>query len=368
MNVLHVTNPAWTLGPEAEVDFGRYPRIDESTHETDIQIRRGEGVVHIQREFADDAFHITLHPRNREAYVPKLECRTTFSIDLIQSFLDRSDFAWLCDNIARHDDAGSTPRMLKKQLFSYGTAQDFAGKRLLDFGCGNGGSTLAMARLLPETEIIGVELDQERIEFADRIKSFRGVDNVRFLCSPCGTELPHGIGSFDFVMLSAVYEHLLPNERTSIMPLLFRSMNKGGRIFINQTPYRYSPLEAHSTGLWFVNYLPDKVTHFLVRHLAGRNQQINQSKDWNVHLRGGLRGGTEKEILRNLTEGDLRKARIVQPKCNGVTDRASFWRSCTNPKRFRLLKQLIEAGFRLTDRCWGTIPGLNLEVVVEKLS
>ena len=35
--------------------------------------------------------------------------------------------------------------------------------------------------------------------------SWRATDNVKFLCSPSGSELPPGIGHFDFVMLSAVY-------------------------------------------------------------------------------------------------------------------------------------------------------------------
>jgi hypothetical protein len=31
------------------------------------------------------------------------------------------------------------------------------------------------------------------------------------------------------------------------------------------------------------------------------------------------------------------------------------------------VKKLIASGFRITDRLWNTIPGLNVEVVVQKL-
>jgi hypothetical protein len=75
------------------------------------------------------------------------------------------------------------------------------------------------------------------------------------------------------------------------MPRLWSALKPGGMIFINRTAYRYFPLEIHSTGLWFVNYLPDRFAHAVVRCLAGRNKAINESGDWNVHLRGGLRGG-----------------------------------------------------------------------------
>jgi hypothetical protein len=220
--------------------------------------------------------------------------------------------------------------------------------------------------MLPQAEIIGVELDAEKIDTANRIKVFRAVQNVSFLCSPSGDALPLEVGKFDFVMLSAVYEHLLPQERQIVMPLIWSVMKPGAAIFINQTPYRYSPYEAHSTGLWFVNYMPDKLAHFVVRHLAGRNPGINKSPDWNAHLRGGLRGGTEKEIIRNLTGGDSAAARMLQPQQNGVRDRADLWFSSTNQRRYRAVKKLIASGFRLTDRTWGTIPSLNLEVVIQK--
>jgi hypothetical protein len=197
------------------------------------------------------------------------------------------------------------------------------------------------------------------------MKAFRGLQNVRFLCSPSGDQLPSGIRDFDFVMLSAVYEHLLPVERKMLMPLLWSSMKADGVMFINQTPYRYSPCEAHSTGLWFINYMPDAMTHWTVRHFAGRNP-ANRSKDWNVHLRGGIRGATEREIIGNLTGGDMRSARILQPRQNALRDRADLWLSATNPRRYGTLKKYIARFFRLTDRAFGTIPGINLEVVIQK--
>jgi 2-polyprenyl-3-methyl-5-hydroxy-6-metoxy-1,4-benzoquinol methylase len=130
---------------------------------------------------------------------------------------------------------------------SYGTpkAQEETLVQLLDFGCGNGASTMTIGRLLPRTEVVGVELSPEKIEMANRIRAFRSLDNVKFLCSPSGSELPPGLGHFDFVMLSAVYEHLLPDE-WKVMPRLWSALKPGGMIFINRTPYRYFPMEIHT--------------------------------------------------------------------------------------------------------------------------
>jgi 2-polyprenyl-3-methyl-5-hydroxy-6-metoxy-1,4-benzoquinol methylase len=334
--------------------------------ETEIQIAREEGIVRIRRERVDEPFEVTLLPSRPDLYVPRRSCKTTFSVEMIQYLLDRSNFAWLCDNIARHEDPASVPGALRRQLFSYFRQEDFVGRRLLDFGCGNGASSFAMARMLPQTEITGVELDAERIDTASRIKDFRGIQNISFLCSPSGESLPSGVGKFDFVMLSAVFEHLLPQERKTVMPLIWSVMKPGAAIFVNQTPYRYSLCEAHSTGLWLINYMPNKLAHFTVRHFARRNPAINKSRDWNTHLRGGLRGGTEKEIVGSLTGGDPSAALVLKPQHNGIRDRADLWLSSTNPNRFRSMKKLIARGFRLTDHVLGTIPALNLEVVIQK--
>jgi 2-polyprenyl-3-methyl-5-hydroxy-6-metoxy-1,4-benzoquinol methylase len=332
--------------------------------EAEIQIEREEGIVSIRKQDDDKQLLVTLVPRSPALYIPRKSCKTTFSLEMVKFLLQRSDFAWLCDNLARHDD--SVPSVLKHQLFSYFTPEDLQGKRLLDFGCGSGASTLALAKMLPRTQIVGVELGADKIETANRIKAFRSAGNVEFFCSPSGGELPPEVGKFDFVMLSAVYEHLLPQERRTVMPLIWSVMKLGAAILINQTPYRYSPYEAHSTGLWFINYFPDKLTHFLVRHFAGRNPRINKSPDWNVHLRGGLRGGTEKEIILNLTGACPANARVLQPRQNGVRDRADLWLSSTS-RRHWTLKRMIASGFRFSDQLWGTIPNLNLEVVIQKL-
>ena len=329
-----------------------------------IQIVKDDGIVEI-RPKGDAGFEIELLPRKSNLYIPRKKCQTTFPLEMIQYWLERTGFCWLCERLSRHEDQTTITAILKRQLFAYFSPEEFAGKKLLDFGSGSGASTLAIARMLPQTEIIGIELEADRVEIANRMKAYRGSQNVRFLCSPAGDQLPEDTHDFDYVMLSAVYEHLLPGERKALMPLLWSSLKTGGAMFINQTPYRYSPYEAHSTGLWFINYMPDAMTHWTARHFAKRNPD-NRSKDWNVHLRGGIRGATEKEIIRNLTQGDMQSARILQPRQNGLRDRADLWLSATNPQRYRTLKKTIAQAFRLTDRVFGTVPAINLEVVIQK--
>ncbi len=239
-------------------------------------------------------------------------------MNVIEFLVEKIGCGGLAAFIKRHDDKG-VPEVLKVQLLNYFRPEDFKGKRLLDFGCGLGASTFGLTKLLPETDVVGIDLGCDRIEVAQTMAALKRIENVRLLCSPTGDRLPDGIGQFDFVMLSAVCEHLLPHERRTVLPLIGSVMKEGASIFINQTPYRYFQFEHHSSGLWFINYMPDRMAHFVARHFSRNdpsnyNPAIQKSLDWETHLRGGLRGATEWEIIRNLTRGNKLEARIMQPR------------------------------------------------------
>lgn len=117
-------------------------------------------------------------------------------------------------------------------------------------------STMVLGRLLPPCEIAGVELEERAQDCAIAAEHF-GRGSVRFLKSPSGDSLPDNIGLFDYVIFSAVFEHLLPAERHMLLPLLWSHMKPGAILFLNQTPHRYSPIELHTTHLPLINYLPD---------------------------------------------------------------------------------------------------------------
>ena len=81
---------------------------------------------------------------------------------------------------------------------------------------------MVLARMSPEAKIVGVELMSELVELARHRAEFYGVEGrVSFQLSPDPNSLPPEIGDFDYIILSAVYEHLLPSERQLILALLW---------------------------------------------------------------------------------------------------------------------------------------------------
>jgi 2-polyprenyl-3-methyl-5-hydroxy-6-metoxy-1,4-benzoquinol methylase len=166
-------------------------------------------------------------------------------------------------------------------------------------------------------------------------------------------------------MLSAVYEHLLPKERRALMPMLWSALKPGGTILINQTPCRWFPFEHHTTGLWGINYLPDFLACYVARHFSRESPETNRSLDWNGLLRHGVRGGTEREMLRNLCRGSDEKGMILQPTQGGFRDRAALWLSAAS-RRHAGVKKLIAGVFRASDRLTGMVPASHVEVAIQK--
>ena len=116
--------------------------------------------------------------------------------------------------------------------------------------------------------------------------------------------------------------------------------------------------------MWLINYLPDRLAHFAARKLAKRRLR-HQSERWEDLLRGGIRGGTERSILRDLCSGRTSEATILQPHERGLRDRADYWLSATGAKH-RKLKAVLAAVFRLCDRYLLTVPSTNIDMAVRK--
>lgn len=320
---------------------------------TSADLECENGVVRVE-PLPGDRWRISVHPKPG-LHVPSNLWISGYPLALIRA-IQAAKGLWVCDEIRREEDPRYVEHYLRHEMLSYVQRVAFRGKRILDFGCGSGASSVVLARLLPECEIVGVELDEGPLRIARlRAKHF-GLERARFLRSPSGDTLPDGIGSFDFVLFSAVFEHLLQPERRALLPLLWSRLNPGGILFLNQTPHRYAPLETHTTGgMPLINYLPDWMTLQIVRRFSRR---YSGQVSWERLLRDGIRGGTVSEIL-----GILRphgRPTLLKPRAQ-VGDRIDLWYGSLS-SRHRWLKRGIWAGLKLLKLTSGRVitPSLAL--------
>lgn len=269
--------------------------------------------------------------------VPHRSWVTAYPLPLVHEIHAAKDLH-VCDEIMREEDPGYLERRLRSAVLGYFDAAEFTGKRLLDFGCGSGASMLVLDRILEPGEIVGVELDPRLAKLARLRAQYLGHGSLSVLQSPSGEELPPELGEFDFIMFSAVFEHLLPGERRSLLPRVWRHLRPGGVLFLNQTPYRYWPVEMHTTGgLPLINYLPDALALRMARRFCRR---MSADESWRSMLRRGVRGGTVPEIVGIL--GGRHRAEVLAPR-KSIGDQIDLWFQSLSPRHARLKRSVWAA-------------------------
>lgn len=129
-------------------------------------------------------------------------------------------------------------------------------RRVLDFGCGSGGSAIALALVCPDVVCIGTDIDDREVAIARERANLYGVaDRCEFYGVPPGQPLPFPDASFDLCQCSAVLEYVVDAEaRRWCVHEMARLLRHGGRLFCS-VPNRLYPFEIH-TRKWGWNYFP----------------------------------------------------------------------------------------------------------------
>jgi len=293
-------------------------------------------------EDGGEKWMISVEPRGTH-FVPIRTWETAYPLELIEHVLQVKGPSYLCDEIMRDEDPRYVQHSFRWDILSYVEENGFAGRHVLDFGSGSGASSMVLARMLPAAKIVGVELVPEYVELAQRRARFYGVDDrVKFHLSSDPNSVPASIGQFDYIIFSAVYEHLFPSERRALLPLLWSHLRPGGVIFVDQTPYRWFPIEMHTTGLPFINYLPDRLALACAQYFSKR---VRRDESWPELLRKGIHGGTTREIMGILNR-DGRKAELLKPARFGVKDHIDLWYRLSSTTRKPLIKRIMMWGLR----------------------
>jgi len=117
----------------------------------------------------------------------------------------------------------------------------FAGKAVLDMGCGAAGKSLYYASL-GAARVVGVDIVERYEREATELAKKLGYSRVfNFVCASAD-RLPFPDNSFDTVIMNDFMEHVSDPEAALCEAL--RLIKDDGRIFINFPPY-YHPTGAH---------------------------------------------------------------------------------------------------------------------------
>ena len=105
---------------------------------------------------------------------------------------------------------------------------------ILDFGCGVGNTTRALAGAYPNASITGFDVSRESVEVARHLKT---AGNVRY-ASAGSDSLPFDDAAFDVAFTSCVFHHIEPADRHRWAEELRRVLRPGGLLFL----FEHNPL------------------------------------------------------------------------------------------------------------------------------
>ncbi len=293
------------------------------------------------------------------------EWETRYSVDVIKAILDHDPRYWrLHGELVREESPQGIQHALTYYLLSFLSEQDFEKKRILDFGCGCGASTLAMARMFPTAEIVGLDRLEECLRVC-RLKA-RDVrcDRLSFVSPVSDSSLPKDIGNFDYVVLCGVYEHLLPEERVSLLLDLWSRLTPSGVLFIAQTPNWSFPVETHFTRYPLLQYLPRSLAYPIAKRAY--KKIWGQDQPWEELLRLGLHGATVREIEKIIRRDRQNRLSLLRPCRLAVEDSLDIWLATLDKSESGRVKQMIFVVLKTIKRITGLEIPPYLTVAIRK--
>jgi SAM-dependent methyltransferase len=105
------------------------------------------------------------------------------------------------------------------------------GGRVLDAGCGGGGTALSLAEEC--SFAVGLDLDARFVGSGTRLRAERGVTNAGFVHGD-GARLPFGDSAFDLVFSHSVIEHVASAE--GYLRECHRVLRAGGVLYLSTAP------------------------------------------------------------------------------------------------------------------------------------
>lgn len=141
---------------------------------------------------------------------------------------------------------------LRALLGAYGI--DVSGRKVLEFGCNVGASSVVLAKL--GADVVGVDVDAAHVRIAAAgLKLHEIGSGAKVLHVSDTRALPFENGAFDFGIANSVLEYVEPDQLEAVMAEIHRVLAPGATLLVCGTASRLAPREIHSRR-WLVNYCP----------------------------------------------------------------------------------------------------------------
>lgn len=148
--------------------------------------------------------------------------------------------------------------------------------RILDFGCGQGTKSIALARAFPEAEVVGVDITRafDRAQgLADRYFGGHLPENLSFLQIEPGQSLSC-VPAVDAICSWSVLEHVDRPILPGVVQDMARALAPGGVVITQIAPLFFSPFGSHLR-----NFDDTPWQHLMLSHDEYRTRITSQSDE-----------------------------------------------------------------------------------------
>lgn len=115
---------------------------------------------------------------------------------------------------------------------------------IVDFGCGGGGFTIRLAKRYPKARVIGYDISEKAIDYAQKQKTTAGLRNIEWLI-PSSMDLECLPKQCDVITTTLVCHHLSDEELVEFLKVAYRRASQA--IIINDV--HRSPIATFGYGL-----------------------------------------------------------------------------------------------------------------------
>ncbi len=99
--------------------------------------------------------------------------------------------------------------------------------KILDYGCGDGGSEVYFEKYFPKASILGIDVSNQSLKIATQKK----LKNSTFLTFD-GSTIPSNSQTFDVIFAACVFHHIEGNKHIEVLQEFFRVLKDGGLVVV----------------------------------------------------------------------------------------------------------------------------------------
>lgn len=233
-------------------------------------------------------------------------------------------------------------------------------KKILIFGTGLGGTTVACALNIGTGVVYGVDISEDAISKTYiRAEAYGVSDKIKLEYMEDTYPLTFENEFFDAVFITDVIEHIVEDRRKYVREA-FRVLKKEGLFFITGTPNLLYAKDRHTTGLYFVPWMSKenayKYSVYRKRWTEGKNLDYAGRKGTTYwHIKSWLKG-FNFEIL-NL-KGNFTSAYLKSNNRLHTTKRRIYFFP------YRILERITTSLFRIPITAF--LPYINHLFIIKK--